>query len=63
MQAQQFLEGFEAEANGEQNSASRASYWSFMINIVGSFVATVAVLVGSFAVWTWLKKRQGRSVE
>lgn len=61
LQSQQMLEGFEAQALGEQNTASHANFVSFMINVVGSLVGAVAVLGGSFAVWTQLKKR-GRKV-
>lgn len=57
LQSQQTLEGFDAHATSQQNSAGIAEYTDFMVNVVGSVVATVAVLGGSFALWTWLKKR------
>jgi len=60
LQSQQLLQGFETQAVSEQNAAARANYWGFMINIVGSLLGTVAVLAGSFAVWTWLKKRSSK---
>jgi hypothetical protein len=57
MQSQQALEEFDVRAASQQNSAAHAGYTGFMVNVVGSLVATVAVLGGSFAFWTWLKKR------
>jgi hypothetical protein len=57
LQSQQTLDGFDAQATSQQNDAAHAGYTAFMVNVVGSVAATVAVLSGSFAFWTWLKKR------
>ena len=63
LQSQQTLQGFEAQAASEQNEAAQANYAGFMINIVGSLVATAAVLIGSIALWARLKKGTGKVVE
>jgi hypothetical protein len=57
LQSQQTLQGFDTQAASQQNDAAHAGYMGFMVNVVGSVVATGAVLSGSFALWTWLKKR------
>jgi hypothetical protein len=63
LRSQQTLQGFEVQAAGEQNEAAKANYAGFMVNVVGSLVATVAVLSGSIAVWSWLKKRAVKVVK
>jgi hypothetical protein len=63
LQSKQVLEGFDARAAGQQNDAAHAGYADFTVNVVGSLVATVAVLGGSFALWTWLKKKPVKVVE
>jgi hypothetical protein len=45
-----------ARANALGNLAAVASFRGLMINIVGSFLGTVAVICGGFFVWTVLKK-------
>jgi hypothetical protein len=44
-------------ADALQNSASQARFWSFMINVVGSSIGAVAVVIGGFIVWTFLKHK------
>lgn len=63
LQSQQILQGFEAQVTSEQNDAAKANYAGFMVYTVGSLVATAGVLGGSFALWTWLKKRAMKVVE
>lgn len=57
LQSQQALAGFDAHATNLQNSAARAGYTDFMVNVVGSLAGTAAVLAGSFVLWSRLKKR------
>jgi hypothetical protein len=63
LQSQQALEGLDARAASQQNDAAHTGYTDFMVNVVGSVVATVAVLSGSFTLWTWLKKRHVKVVK
>jgi hypothetical protein len=42
-----------------KNAAEHSGFMDFMINIVGSSAGTVAIVVGSFAVWFGLKIRYG----
>lgn len=60
-QSVQLLIGLDGEAVTMQNSAKRAGFDSFLVSEVGSFVGAVAVLAGSFGVWSWLKSRQKKS--
>jgi hypothetical protein len=63
LQSQQMLQGFEARAAGEQSDAAHASFVGLMVNVVGSLVATVAVPIGSVALWTRVKRRAVRVVK
>jgi hypothetical protein len=63
LQSKQALDGFDAQAASQQNDAAHVGYRDFMVNVVGSVVATVSVLGGSFALWTWLKKRPVKVAE
>lgn len=60
-QSIQKLVGFEGQAADLQNAAARGGYTNFMVYVVGSFVETGIVLVGSFIVWSWLKSRQKKT--
>jgi hypothetical protein len=51
------LDGFDNIANGLRDSASRVRLMDFWVNVVGSAVGAVAVVVGGFLVWLFLKKR------
>jgi hypothetical protein len=53
------LDGFIVDANSLKDVAEHSRYLDFTINIVASSAGTVAVVVGSFAVWLWLKKKYG----
>jgi len=46
-----------SRANALESSASQARFWGFMINVVGSLVGAVAVIVVGFALWVVLNKR------
>jgi hypothetical protein len=60
-QSQSQLSDFISTANSMRASASQSQTVSFLVNIVGSIAGTVAVFVGSFFVWRFLKRRYGRS--
>lgn len=53
------LAGFEVQAQALRDSASWQRQLDLMVNVVGSAAGTVAVLVGGWLVWRWLKKRHG----
>lgn len=55
------LSGFVGEANSLQVSATQNRNTSFLVNVVGSIVATMIVLVGSAVVWLSLKRKYGKS--
>ncbi len=63
IQSQVALEGFETQANSIKEAAERSSSVDFWFNVVGSSAGTVAVVVGGFAVWLWLKKRRGHGLQ
>jgi len=53
------LAGFEVQAQALRDSASWQRQLDLMVNVVGSAAGTVAVLVGGWLVWRFLKKRHG----
>ena len=57
VQSKSEMDGVVADANFLKNSAEERSEADFLINVVGSSVGTVAILVGSFTIWFFLKKR------
>ena len=57
VQSQNELGSFVSDANSLQASAAQGRTFSFLLNVVGSVVGTVAVLVGSFFVWGFLKRK------
>ncbi|MEM1589523.1 MAG: hypothetical protein QXZ68_07145 [Candidatus Bathyarchaeia archaeon] len=54
----QRLEGVVSQANNLKVEAEQASRMDFLINYVGSAVGSVAVIVGGYALWTFIKKRE-----
>lgn len=60
VQSKAKLEGFVADANFVKEEAEQSADIDFMINVVGSSVGTVAILVGSLAVWFGLKRIYGK---
>jgi len=60
VQSKARLDGFIAEANSVKDMAEHSGFVDFMINIVGSLAGSVAVVVGSFAVWFWLNRRYAK---
>jgi hypothetical protein len=50
------LEGFVNQADGLRLEAEEARHSDFLINFVGSAIGSVAVVVGGYAVWIYLKK-------
>ena len=66
VQSKALLDGFEAQANSRKDSAEHDNSVDFWVNMVGSSVGTVGVVVGAVAVWFWLSKRYrqtGQAVE
>jgi len=59
VQSQSELASFVSDANSLQASAAQSRTFDFLLNIVGSVVGTVAVLVGGFVVWGFLKRKYG----
>ena len=53
------LAGFEVQAQALRDSASWQRQLDFMVNVVGSAAGTVAVLVGGWLVWRYLKRKHG----
>jgi hypothetical protein len=51
------LDGFEGVAGGLRDSASQARSMDFAVNVIGSAVGAIAVVVGGFLVWQLLKKK------
>lgn len=51
------LDSINDEAARLEAAALDARATDFMINVVGSVLATVCVFAGSFVLWLWLKKR------
>ncbi len=56
-QAQSQLDGFVEQANALRDTASQQTQASFLINVVASIAGTVAVIVGSIAVWVIQKRK------
>jgi len=53
------LAGFEVQAQALRDSAAWQRQLDFMVNVVGSAAGTVAVLVGGWLVWRYLRKKHG----
>jgi hypothetical protein len=58
VQSSNILDGFVEEASLLKEAAAQQHYLDFMVNVVGSGVGAVCVLVGGFALWTFLKRRE-----
>ncbi|MEM2779693.1 MAG: hypothetical protein QW791_02310 [Candidatus Bathyarchaeia archaeon] len=52
------LAGFVDEAEGLRVNAEHARFLDFMVNFVGSAVGAVAIVVGGYGVWLYLKRRE-----
>lgn len=57
-ECQSKLEGFIDQAEDLRQSAEKASYVDFMVNFVGSGISTMCIIIGSFALWAFLRKRE-----
>ena len=57
VQSQSKLGDFAADAEALKIVAEGQRNQDFLVNVVGSTGGTVAVLVGSFGVWSFLKKK------
>jgi hypothetical protein len=56
-QSQDLLINFISEASTLEDSAKQATSLDFLINVVGSVVGTIVVIIGSIIVWVLLKKK------
>lgn len=59
--SQEQITGVMSVANSLADSASQAGYQSFLINIVGSLVGAVAVVLAALGIWILLKKKQEKA--
>lgn len=59
-QTRNILEGFIYQASVLRENAIEQSRWDFMVNVVGSSVGAVAVVLLSFGIWTLLKRKYAR---
>jgi hypothetical protein len=55
------LEGFTDRAVTLRDSAAHERYVDFMVNIVGSTVGAVAVVVAGWVLWIYLKRKYGKA--
>jgi uncharacterized Tic20 family protein len=60
VQSRERLGNFVSEANVLKETAIQQGNQDFMINVVGSAVGAIAVVVGGFAVWNFLKRKYDR---
>ena len=51
------LDGLVEDANVLRDAAFQAGFWDFMVNVVGSIVGAISIVVGGFAIWFYLKKK------
>ena len=56
--SQAVLNSFIRDASILRDEAKRGTYQDFWVNVVGSLVGAGAVVVGSFLLWVFLKRRQ-----
>jgi hypothetical protein len=54
----QMLDGLVGEANSLKLEAENARRMDFLVNYVGSSVGAVAIVVGGYAFWVFLKRRE-----
>lgn len=60
VQSREMLSNFVSDANALKETAIQQGNQDFMINVVGSAVGAIAVVVGGFAVWNFLKRKYER---
>ena len=56
----QELDGFIDRANELSANTANSRFWDFICNIVGSSIATIAIICIGFAAWSILKKRYSK---
>lgn len=59
-ECQSLLDGFVEHANSLRLEAEQASHRDFLFNFLGSGVGALCIVLGSYAVWILLKKREKR---
>lgn len=52
------LAGFVDKAESLRVNAAHSRFLDFMVNFVGSAIGAVAIVVGGYGVWLYLKKRE-----
>jgi len=57
-ECQSRLNDFVDQATSLRSDAEQAGYLNFMVNFVGSGVGALCIVVGGFALWTFLKRRE-----
>lgn len=57
VQSNTTLNGFESQADSLRNTATQQGLADFDVNVVGSTVAAIAVVVIGLLIWTYLKNR------
>jgi hypothetical protein len=58
-QTRKSLEGFINRVQTAKETSLQQNRWDFMINIAAPIIGSMAVVVGSFIVWSFLKKKLG----
>lgn len=57
--SQERLEGLDVEADALAKSGGQQRSLDFIINVVGSLVGAVVVIIGSVGVWVFLNRKYG----
>ena len=63
VESQNLLSGFVSEAISLKVDAAQDRNMEFLVNVVGSVVGTILVLVGSIIIWRLIKKKYTNSEE
>jgi len=63
VQSSQSLANFVSKANAMQDVAAQQRTLDFYVNVVGSIIGTIVVVVAGFVVWRILSKRQSQTGE
>ena len=57
VQSQNTLSNFIGEANSLEETATQQQSQDFLINVIGSIIGTIAVVIAGFLVWRFLKNK------
>lgn len=61
--SQEKLNDFVGEANALKEKALGERYRDFIVNSIGSLVGAIAVVLGSFVAWSFLRRKYGKNGE